>query len=83
MSRDLSAGGEVGGSVQEWGGSSGGGALTLGRGPAYQIVIITLPFELFLARFSCLSLIHLSSSSPQFPSMLWFFMLLYITVNVQ
>ena len=65
------------------GGSSGGGALTPSRGPAYQIVIITLPFELLLAGFSRLSLIHLSSSSPQFPSMLWFFMLLYITVNVQ
>ena len=45
------------------GGSSGGGAFTPGRGPAYQIVIITLPFELLLAGFSCLSLIHLSSSS--------------------
>ena len=66
------------------GGSSGGGALTRARGPGHQIVIITsLPFELLLVGFSCLSLIHLSSSSPQFPSMLWFFMVLYITVNVQ
>ena len=83
MSRALSAGGEVGGSTREWGGSSGGGVLTPARGPTYQIVIITLSFELFLTGFSCLSLIHLSSSSPQFPSMLWFFMVLYITVNFQ
>ena len=83
MSRDLTAGGEVGGSTQEWGGSSGGGALTPARDPTCQIIIIIVPFELLLAGFSCLCLIHLSSSSPQFPSMLWFFMLLYITVNVQ
>ena len=84
MSRDLTAGGEDGGSAREWEeGSSGGGALTPARGPTCQILIIIMPLELLLARFNCLCLIHLSSSSPQFPSMLWFFMLLYITVNVQ
>ena len=31
MSRDLTAGGEVDGSAQEWGGSSGGNALTPAR----------------------------------------------------
>ena len=65
------------------GGSSGGGVLTPARGPTCQILMIIVPLELLLAGFSCLYLIHLSSSSPQFPSMLWFFMLLYITVNVQ
>ena len=42
MRRAFVAEREVGGSAQEWGGSSEGGALIPCRGPTYQIVIIAL-----------------------------------------